>query len=105
MAATFRVDFWGVLTMLRNPIRRLDLRLSWARARAEMAACAAERDELRRELVDVKRERDDLLAALIELRAARAAVVQAQAELASLYRERAIARAHAAERDPTTPLN
>jgi len=26
-------------------------------------------------------------------------------ELASLYRERAIARAHAAERDPTTPLN
>jgi len=39
------------------------------------------------------------------VRAARAAVVQAQAELASLYRERAIARARAAERDSRQPLN
>ena len=105
MAATFRVDFWGVLTMLRNPIRRLDLRLSWARARAEMAACAAERDQLRRELADMKRERDEAIDRLRELIAARQAVAHAQAELASLYRERAIARAHTAERDPTTPLN
>jgi hypothetical protein len=42
--------------------------------------------------------------ALRELRAAVLARQQAEAELAALYRERAIIRARAAERDPTLPL-
>jgi hypothetical protein len=60
---------------------------------------------LRAELADTRQQRDGFRDALNELRAARAAVVQAQAELASLYRERAIARARAAERDSRQPLN
>lgn len=50
-------------------------------------------------------ERDDFLAALNQMLAARAAVVQAQAELASLYREREIAQARAVERDPIIALH
>jgi hypothetical protein len=44
-------------------------------------------------------------AALDELRAAVRARQHAEAELAGLYRERAIARARAAERDPNAALN
>jgi hypothetical protein len=40
-----------------------------------------------------------------ELRAAVLARQQAEAELAGLYRERVIARARAAQRDPALPLN
>jgi hypothetical protein len=40
-----------------------------------------------------------------ELRAAVLARQKAEAELASLYRERAIQRAQRTERDPTAPLN
>jgi hypothetical protein len=99
------VDFWGVLTMLRNPICRLDVRAVWATFRQQFAAVVAERDALRQELADRTRERDEILATLNELIAARAAVVQAEAELASLHRERSIQRARTAERDPGQPLN
>jgi hypothetical protein len=47
----------------------------------------------------------ELRATLQELRAATLARQHAQAELTSLYRERAIARARAAERDPNAMLN
>ena len=43
--------------------------------------------------------------ALRELQATVRARQHAEAELAALYRERAIARARAAERDPALPLN
>jgi hypothetical protein len=89
----------------RTITRRIDLAASWARAREQFAALTAERDALRRELPETRRERDDMHAALRELRAASLARMKAEAELASLYRERAIARARAAERDITQPLN
>jgi len=47
----------------------------------------------------------ELLSTVRELRAAVLARQQAEAELAGLYRERAIARARAAERDPNAMLN
>jgi hypothetical protein len=60
------------------------------------------------ELADLRREIDTLRAELAHLRELRAAVLarqKAEAELAELYRERAIARARAAERDPNIPLH
>ena len=51
------------------------------------------------------RERDGFRAALAELRAAVTARGEAEARLAELYRERAIARARAVERDPKAMLN
>ena len=54
---------------------------------------------------EVKRERDEFRAALAELRAAVTARWEAEARLAELYRERAIARATAVERDPNAMLN
>ena len=57
------------------------------------------------ELADLRRELNATRAALDELRAATLARQQAEAALAELYRERAIARARAAERDPALPLN
>jgi len=60
------------------------------------------------ELADLKREVDAMRAELEQLRQLRCAVLARQkagAELAGLYRERAIARARAAERDPALPLN
>jgi hypothetical protein len=57
------------------------------------------------ELADLRRELDATRAALDDLRAAVLARQRAEAELACLYRERAIARARAAERAPTMPLN
>jgi hypothetical protein len=56
------------------------------------------------ELADLRCELDECRAALNELRAATLARQHAEAELASLHRERAIARARAAERDPAVPL-
>jgi hypothetical protein len=53
-------------------------------------------------LAELRRLRDEvreLHAVLDEMRAARLAVESAQAELASLYRARTIARAQSAERD------
>jgi len=57
------------------------------------------------QLADLRRELDEVRAAYAELRAATLARTQAEAELASLYRQREIARARAAERAPTMPLN
>ena len=57
------------------------------------------------ELAEVKRERDEFRAALAELRAAVIARWEAEARLAELYRERAIARAEAAERGPNAMLD
>src|SRR5262245_63341621 len=60
------------------------------------------------EVADLRRELDALRAELATLRELRAAVLarqHAEAELASLYRDRAIARARTAERDPALPLN
>ena len=47
---------------------------------------------------------DEARAAMKELRAATLARQKAEADLRDLYRERAIARAHAAERDPAQRL-
>jgi len=55
---------------------------------------------LKRELAWTLQSLRELRADLAELRAAVLARQRADAELASLYRERAIARARAAERDP-----
>jgi hypothetical protein len=76
--------------------RPLDLARSWQLA--QYAAVVAE-------LAEVKRERDEFRAALAELRAAVTARWEAEARLAALYRERAIARARAVERDPNAMLN
>jgi hypothetical protein len=57
------------------------------------------------ELNALRRELTECRAALDELRAATLARQKAEAELASLYRERAIAGARAAERDPAAALN
>src|SRR5262245_31363177 len=83
--------------MLRNP-RRTNVAASWQFARAQYAAVVAE-------LAEVKRERDEFRAALIQLQAAVTARWEAEARLAELYRERAIARARAVERDPNAMLN
>jgi hypothetical protein len=89
----------------RNPARRIDIARSWALAKAEYAALAAERDRLREELQWMRQSRDEILGALQELRADVTARWQAEARLAEHYRERAIARANAAERDPNATLN
>jgi len=52
-----------------------------------------------------KRSLNETLAALRELQGDVQARWKAEAELASLYREREIARAKATERDITQPLN
>ena len=83
--------------MLRNA-RRINVAASWQLARTQYAAVVAE-------LAEVKRERDEFRAALAELRAAVTARWEAEARLAELYRERAIAGARAARRDPRAMLN
>jgi len=60
---------------------------------------------LRRELVEVQRERDEYRARLNELSAAVLERTKAYFELRHLQRERDIARARAAERDPNATLN
>jgi hypothetical protein len=57
------------------------------------------------EMADLRRELDETRAALNELRAATLGRQHAEAELRGLYRERAIQRARAAERDPAAALN
>jgi hypothetical protein len=78
--------------------RRVDVARSWALAREQFAALVAERDHLKQELAETKQ-------ALRELQAAVLARSQAHYEITCLHRERAIARARAAERDPALPLN
>ena len=69
-----------------------------------IASLTTERDQLRRDLANVRRQRDDAIDCLLELRAARQRVEHAQAELASLHRERAIRHARMATRDPALRL-
>jgi hypothetical protein len=57
------------------------------------------------ELNVLRRELAECRAALDELRAPTLARQKAEAELASLYRERSIQRARAVERDPNAALN
>ena len=83
--------------MLRR-LRRIDFARSWQFARTQYAAVVTE-------LAEVKRERDEFRAALAELRAAVTARWEAEARLAELYRERALARVRAVERDPNAMLN
>jgi hypothetical protein len=54
---------------------------------------------------DLMRELDKCRAELDELRALVLMRQEADAQVAALYRERAIARARAAERDPAMPLS
>lgn len=70
-----------------------------------IAALTSERDQLRRELSETKANHDELRQRLIELLDAIRARQQAEAEVRALYRERDLARARAAERDPAQPLN
>jgi len=86
--------------------RRLLIAPQWSAIRAAVAAGAAERDSLKRELAEVTRHRDSILAALHELRAdVRTLRSQAEQRVAELYRLRDIERARAAGRDPALPLN
>jgi hypothetical protein len=83
--------------MMPRSVRRVDIVRSWQFAQMQYALVA--------ELAEVKRERDEFRAALAELRAAVTARWEAEARLVALYRERAIARARAVERDPKAMLN
>jgi uncharacterized coiled-coil DUF342 family protein len=86
-------------------LRKMDIARSWQLAREQFAALVAERDALKGELAEVRRERDDFRAVARELQAAVQARWQAEQRLARLYRERELARAEAAERNPTIPLH
>jgi hypothetical protein len=70
-----------------------------------IAALASEKDAYKAELEFVQGQFKELQAELRELRAAVLARHRADAELAALYRERAIQRARATERDPLAPLH
>ena len=85
--------------------RRVDAARSWQLARAQYASVIAERDALKRELEWTKQSLAEVRDAMRELRAAVLARQHAKAELASLYRQREIARARAAQRDPNVALN
>jgi len=82
---------------LRDELREMDeRRVAELRAMGEKHVA---------ELTRVRAELDAVRAAFDELRSISLARQKAEVELASLYRERAIARARAAERDITQPLN
>ena len=77
----------------------------------EVEAVVAERDALKRELVQTQHELastrqnvHDLRGVVDEMLATRRACEMAEADLRRLYRERSIARARAVERDPAQPL-
>lgn len=78
-------------------LRKVNIAVSWQRAKQQFAALTAERDELRR-------ERDEYRARLHDLQVCVQERWAAEHRLADLYRERAIVRARAAERDPALPL-
>ena len=78
------------------------VRAMFNRMRADLHA---QHYEQMTELNVLRRELADCRAALDELRAATLARQKAEAELVGLYRERELARARAAERDPTLPLH
>jgi hypothetical protein len=65
----------------------------------QYASVVSERDQLKHELAQTQQEHD-LRGVIDEMLATRRACEMAEAELVRLYRERAIARARAAERAP-----
>jgi len=77
----------------------------WQIACAAYRAALDERDAALRELEWTQEQLVELRAAVAELRAAVTARWQAEARLTELYREREIARARAAERNPDAMLN
>ena len=92
--------------------RRDDIAASWQHAKTQFAAVVAERDQLKHELAQTQQELasarqsvHDLRGVIDEMLATRRACEMAEAELVRLYRERDIARARAAERDPAQPLH
>jgi hypothetical protein len=100
------------MTMSWQPLRRINIRESWRRARAQFAAVVAERDVLKQELEMFERENEMLRAQLAEvqasnreLRAANWARWEAWAEVARLHRERQIDLARKAERQPDMLLH
>jgi len=91
--------------MLRNSYGRRVVIAGLARAQELFAAVVGERDALKQELAEVRRDRDDLRHALRELQAAVQERWEAEQRCRELYREHAIARARAVERDPNAMLN
>jgi len=78
------------------------VRAMFARMRDDLHELAARHAS---EVAALRAELDEVRALYDELRAATFARQRAEAELASLYRERAIRRARAAEREPNAMLN
>ena len=85
--------------------RRINIRRSWELAKRVHANVVAERDALLEQLYWTQDQLRELTIELRELKAVVLARQHAEAELAALYRERAIQRAQAAERDPNAKLN
>ena len=78
----------------------------WAHARQIHAATVAERDLLRQQFDALRREHEELLQLLRETTAlVREARQESEQRVAELHRERDLARARAAERDPALPLH
>jgi hypothetical protein len=82
---------------MQRSLCRIDVARGWELARCQYAAVINERDRLRQELEMTKQSLAEVRDAMAELRAAVLARQYAEAELASLYRERAIQRARAAK--------
>ena len=90
--------------MWRRPLLRVDIARTWQHAREQFAAVVAERDAFaQRAGRDQARSRRVAGAAYRVAHATRARQA-AEEECRRLYREREIARARAAERDPAQPL-
>jgi len=84
--------------------RKINFALSWQLAKRAYASLVEERDALREELYHTHDQLRELTAEVRQLKVMVLARQHAEAELAALYRERAIQRAKAAERDPAAPL-
>jgi len=92
---------------MRNGGRRLlyteeRVRALFARMREELHELA---DRHAAQVAALRAELDEVRAQFDELRSISLARQKAEAELRELYRERAIQRARAAERDASTPLH
>ena len=85
--------------------RRINIRRSWELAKRVPADVVAERDALLEQLYWTQDQLRDLTVELRGLKAVVLARQHAEAELAALYRERAIQRARNAQRDAALPLN
>jgi len=78
------------------------VRQMFGRMREELHEMAARHVS---EVAALRQELDQVRAQFDELRSISLARQRAEAKLAALYRERSIARARAAQRDPGQPLN